>query len=113
MGIRGVWVAAKELLIVPIFVAVPLIFCHVRKFIDAPPLDRISTKQTHTTSPVMWRTGALCLNGRRRTTVGRRGGGGHTPVLAKFPLFSTKVKIRAYLPPSLEFLQNKRTGHYQ
>jgi hypothetical protein len=50
------------------------------------------------------------LNGRRRATGGRRGSGGHTPVVAKFPLFSTKVKIYAYLPPSLEFLKKSALG---
>ncbi len=44
------------------------------------------------------------LNGRRRGTGGKRGGGGHTSVVVKFPLFSTKVKIYAYLPPTLKFL---------
>jgi hypothetical protein len=38
---------------------------------------------------------------------GKRSGGGHTPVVVKFPLFSTKVKVYAYLPPSLEFLLQK------
>ncbi len=49
------------------------------------------------------------MNRRRRDTGGKRGGGGHTPVVVKFPLFSTKVKIYAYLPPSLEFLLQKST----
>jgi hypothetical protein len=40
---------------------------------------------------------------------GKRSGGGHPPVVVKFPLFSTKVKIYAYLPPSLEFLLQKST----
>jgi hypothetical protein len=31
----------------------------------------------------------------------------HTPVVVKFPLFSTKVKIYAYLPSLLEFLLQK------
>jgi hypothetical protein len=44
------------------------------------------------------------LNGHRRGDGGKRGGGGHTPVVVKFPLFSTKVKIYAYLSPSLKFL---------
>jgi hypothetical protein len=47
------------------------------------------------------------LNGRQRGTGGKRSGGGHTTVVVKFPLFSTKVKIYAYLPPSLEFLLQK------
>ena len=47
------------------------------------------------------------MNGLRRGTSGKRGGGGHTPVVVKFPLFSTKVKINAYLPPSLKFLLQK------
>ena len=47
------------------------------------------------------------MNGRRRGTGGKRGGGGHTPVVVKFPLFSTKVKIYAYLLPSLKFLLQK------
>ncbi len=47
------------------------------------------------------------MNGRQRGTGGKRGGGGHTPVVVKFHLFSTKVKIYAYLPPSLEFLLQK------
>ncbi len=47
------------------------------------------------------------MNGRRRGTGSKRGGGGHTPVVVKFPLFSTNVKIYAYLPPSLEFLLQK------
>jgi hypothetical protein len=49
------------------------------------------------------------LNGCRRGTGGKRGGGGHTPVVVKFPLFSTKVKIYAYLLPSLKFLLQKST----
>ena len=49
------------------------------------------------------------MNGRRRGTGGKRGGGGHTPVVVKFPLFSTKVKIYAYLPPLLKFLLQKST----
>jgi hypothetical protein len=58
----------------------------------------------------LWREApqSLNLNGRRRDTGGKRGGGSHTPVVVKFPLFSTKVKIYAYLPPSLEFLLQKR-----
>ncbi len=47
------------------------------------------------------------MNGRWRGTGGKRGGGGHTPIVVKFPIFSTKVKIYAYLPPSLEFLLQK------
>ena len=47
------------------------------------------------------------MNRRQRGTSGKRGGGSHTPVVVKFPLFSTKVKIYAYLPPSLEFLLQK------
>jgi hypothetical protein len=48
------------------------------------------------------------LNGWWRGTGGKRGSGGHTPIVVKFPLFSTKVKIYAYLPPSLKFLLQKR-----
>ncbi len=48
------------------------------------------------------------MNGRRRGTGGKRGNGSHTPVVVKFLLFSTKVKIYAYLPPSLEFLLQKK-----
>ncbi len=47
------------------------------------------------------------MNGHWRGTGGKRGGGGHTPVEVKFPLFSTKVKIYAYLPPLLELLLQK------
>ncbi len=47
------------------------------------------------------------MNRCRRDTGGKRGGGGHTPVVVKFPIFSTKVKIYAYLPPSLKFLLQK------
>ncbi len=47
------------------------------------------------------------LNGRRRDTGGKRGSGGHTPVVVKFPIFSTKVKVYAYLPPLLKFLLQK------
>ncbi len=51
------------------------------------------------------------MSRRQRGTDGKRGGGGHTPVVVKFPLFSTKVKIYAYLPPLLEFLlQNSVLG---
>jgi hypothetical protein len=53
----------------------------------------------------------LRLNGRRRGTGGKRGGGGHTSIVVKFPLFSTKVKIYAYLLPSLKFfLQTSAPG---
>ena len=47
------------------------------------------------------------MNRRQRGTDGKRGGGGHTPIVVKFPLFFTKVKIYAYFPPSLEFLLQK------
>jgi hypothetical protein len=44
----------------------------------------------------------------RRIALGdKRSGGGHTPVVVKFPLFSTKVIIYAYLLPSLKFLLQK------
>jgi hypothetical protein len=56
---------------------------------------------------VIWQPGALRLNGRRSDTGGKRGGGGHTPVVVKFPLFSTKVKIYAYLPTLLKYLLQK------
>jgi hypothetical protein len=98
---------AKEHLIVVYFCGDSPYFCHIRNLSIPPPLAQISTKQVHTTSPVIWRQGALRLNGRRRDTGGKRGGGSYTPVVVKFPLFSTKVKIYTYLSLLLEFLVQK------
>ena len=72
------------------FVAIPLIFRHVRNLsIPPPPLAGISTKQEHTALPVMWRLGALRLNGCQRATCGGRCGGGLRPcvlILDKLPM---------------------------
>ncbi len=50
------------------------------------------------------------MNKHQRATGGRRGGGSQTLVVVKFPLFSTKVKIYAYLPPLLEFSTKNAPG---
>jgi hypothetical protein len=84
----------------------PLFFATLEIY-PYPPLTQLSTKQAHTVSPVISQPGAMRLNGRRRDTGGKRGGGSHTPVLVKFPLFSTKVKIYAYLPPRSNFSSKK------
>jgi hypothetical protein len=102
-----VWVAAKENLIVAYFCGDSPYFLPRWKFIHSALLAQISTKRVHTALPVIWQPGALCLNGRRRDNGGKRGGGGHTPLVVKFPLFSTKVKIYAYLPPLLKFCLKK------
>jgi hypothetical protein len=58
---------------------IPLIFHQSENVCIPPPLARISPKKAHRALPVMWRLGALRLNGRRRATGGGRGGGGQRP----------------------------------
>ncbi len=94
------WAAGKEHLIVAYFCGNSRYFCHVRNLsIPPPPRSNFHKTSAHCV--------ASDLATRRVVLGGRRSGGGHTPVVVKFPLFSTKVKIYAYLPPSLEFLLQK------
>jgi hypothetical protein len=82
-----------------IFVAIPLIFATLEIYRYPPPCSNFHKTSTHRVTSD--------LATRRIALGGKRSGGGHTPVVVKFPLFSTKVKIYAYLPPSLEFLLQK------
>jgi hypothetical protein len=96
-----VWAAAKEHLIVAYFCGDSLYFCHIRNLSIPPPRSNFHKSSAHRVPSD--------LATRRIALGGKRSGGSHTPVVVKFPLFSTKVKISAFLPPSLEFLLQKST----
>ncbi len=84
----------------------PLFFATLEIYRYPPPCSNFNKMSTHRVASDL-ATRRIVLEWRWRGTGGKRGGGGHTPVVVKFPLFSTKVKNYAYLPPSLEFLLQK------